>query len=223
MTEKKRKTRSTRRVALSRERVLARAMRIADKEGIDALSMRKIAQALGVEAMSLYNHVKNKDDMLGGMVELVAAEIAMPTTGGDWREQMRNRATSAHTVLMQHPWAAMLLMSRVNVGPVMLRYVDATLGCLLDAGFSYSLADHAWNCLDSYTYGYTLQSLNFPFAPEEYKGAAEEFMPQLPMELYPHLAGLSQEVIEGRHDGLHNLLFGLELLLDGLERLRKRS
>ncbi len=94
---------------------------------------------------------------------------------------------------------------------------------MLDAGFDYALADHTWNALDSYIYGYTLQSLKFPFEPDEYQGAAEEFMPQLPMEKYPHLAGLSHEVIEGRYDGRHDLGFGLELLLSGLERMRKQS
>ncbi len=117
----------------------------------------------------------------------------------------------------------MLLMSRVNVGPVMLRYVDATLGCLLDAGFSYPLADHAWNAIDSYIYGFTVKSLNFPFEPDEYKDVAEEFMPQMPMEQYPHLLGLSLEVMEGRHDGVHDLSLGLELLLDGLESLRLKG
>ena len=220
MAEKKGKGRG-RRAALSRDRVLEHAVRIADRDGISALSMRKIAQALRVEAMSLYNHVKNKDDILDGMVEIVVGEIEVPVAGGDWRVEMRKRATSAHAALMRHPWAAMLLMSRVNIGPLMLRYVDATLGCLLGAGFSVPLADHAWNSLDSYIYGFTLQALNFPFEPDEYKDAAEEFMPQVPMEQYPHLGGLSLEVMEGRHDGLHDLMFGLDLLLDGLEDLRQ--
>ncbi len=204
---------------MNRDRVLRTAQQITDKQGIEALSMRKIAQALKVEAMSLYNHVKNKDEILDGMVELVMEEIAVPEVGADWKEQMQARASSAHAALMKHPWAAMLLMSRVNIGPQMLRYVDATLGCLLAAGFTYTQADHIWNTLDSYVYGFTLQKLNFPFAPEEYKDAAEEFMPQLPMEEYPHLAGLSLEVMEGRHDGVHELSFGLEKLLNGFEKV----
>jgi AcrR family transcriptional regulator len=139
-------------------------MKLADAGGIEALSMRKLAADLGVEAMSLYNHVKNKDDILDGLVERVAAQIEVPKIGGDWKREMRKRASSAHKVLMHHRWAAMLLMSRVNIGPVMLRYVDATLGCLREAGFSHVMADHAWNTLDSYIYGFTLQALNFPFA-----------------------------------------------------------
>lgn len=191
---------------------------MADEAGVDALSMRKLAGVLRVEAMSLYHHVKNKDDLLDGMVEVVVGEIAVPTVGGQWKAELRKRATSAHAVLMAHPWAAMLLMSRVNIGPMMLRYVDATLGCLFDAGFSYVLADHIWNALDSFVYGFTLHSLNFPFAPDEYKGAAEEFIPQLPAGEYPHLVGLSEEVMAGRHDGLQSLTFGLELLLEGFEQ-----
>ena len=108
----------------------------------------------------------------------------------------------------------------VNVGPAMLRYVDATIGCLRAAGFSYQMADHAWNALDSHIYGFTLQKLNFPLEPEEYAAAAQHFLPLIPAEQYPHLRGMSMEVIAGHHDGLHDLEFGLDVLLDGLERIR---
>jgi AcrR family transcriptional regulator len=202
---------------------LRRALRIADKQGLAALSMRKLAQELGVEAMSLYHHVKNKDEILDGLLEVVVREIEVPAIGGDWREAMRRRARSAHKVLMAHPWATMLLMSRVNIGPAMMRYVDATLGCLRESGFSYAHADYAWNAIDSFIYGYTLQQLNFPFEPDEYSSAAAAFLPELPAETYPHFVGLSAEVAAGRHDGVHSLEFGLDLLLDGLERLRLRS
>lgn len=185
--------------------------------------MRKLAHGLGVEAMSLYNHVKNKDDILDGIVDIVVGEIEVPTIGGDWKSAMRQRATSAHAVLMRHPWAAMLLMSRVNVGPSMLRYVDATVGCLREAGFSFAMADHAWNAIDSFVYGFTLQKLNFPFEPDEYADAADSFTPQLPASEYPYLYGLSMEVAEGRHDGLQDLAFGLEIILDGLQRLRQQT
>jgi AcrR family transcriptional regulator len=210
-----------RRTPLNRAKVLQAALRMADKQGIESLSMRRLAEALNVEAMSLYNHVANKEDILDGLVELVASEIDMPKVGGDWRTVMRKRATSAHAVLMRHPWATMLFVSRVNIGPIMLRYVDATIGCLRAAGFSYSMADHAWNALDAYIYGFTLQKLNFPFDPSEYAPAAEKFMHLIPVEQFPYLNGMSQEVIAGRHDGLHHLELGLELILDGFERLRK--
>ncbi len=216
---KKGSTRGGRKV-LTRERVLQTALRFADKQGIESLSMRKLGQLLGVEAMSLYNHVANKDAILDGIVDIVAGRIAVPEVGDNWREAMRTRGLSAHEVLMRHPWATMLIVSRANVGPAMLRYVDATIGCLLNAGFSYAAADHAWNALDSYVYGFTLQKLNFPFQPEEYAAVAESYLPQLPLEQYPHLHGMTQQVISGQHDGLHALEFGLDLILDGLERLR---
>jgi AcrR family transcriptional regulator len=198
-------------------------MRIADKQGLDALSMRKLAGMLGVEAMSLYHHVKNKDDILDGLLEVVVSEIEVPAIGGDWREAMRRRASSAHKILMAHPWATMLLMSRISIGPAMMRYVDATLGCLRESGFSFPMADYAWNAMDSYIYGYTLQQLNFPVEPDEYAATAAAFVPAIDAEAYPYLVGLSAEVIARRHDGVHSLEFGLDLILDGLERLRLRS
>jgi AcrR family transcriptional regulator len=220
---KKLKGPTKRRTPLSRERVLQAAITLADESGIEALSMRRLGEELGVEAMSLYKHAANKDDILDGIVDLVASEIELPAMGGDWKAAMRRRATSAHEVLLRHPWATMLIVSRANVGPAMLRYVDATIGCLREAGFSYSMADHAWNAIDNHVYGFTLQKLNFPLKPEEYAQAAKAFLPQIPPDRYPYLNGLSQEVIAGRHNGLHDFQFGLELILDGLERLLRTS
>lgn len=203
---------------LSRERILQAALRLADQEGLETLSMRKLAQALGVQAMSLYNHVAHKDDLIDGIVDRVVGEIAVPDLTVDWKTAMRQRAISAHIVLLRHPWATMALMSRVNVGPAMLRYVDATLGCLQQAGFSFKMADHAWNALDSHIYGFTLQELNFPFEAAEYSEVAEQGLSLIPADQYPYLNRLTHEVIAGRYDGLHDFEFGLELLLDGLEK-----
>jgi AcrR family transcriptional regulator len=205
---------------LSRELVLQAAVSFADEHGIESLSMRRLGQELGVEAMSLYNHIKNKDDLLDAMVEIVVADIEAPKVGGDWREAMRRRANSAHDALLAHPWATMLLVSRANVGPRMLRYVEATVGCLVEAGFSYVLADRAWNAIDSHVYGFTLQELNFPFDPSEYGEVAKQFLPMLPADEFPHMRALSELVIEGKHDGLQDFSFGLEILLVGLEALR---
>ncbi|MFD3505898.1 TetR/AcrR family transcriptional regulator [Nocardia sp. NPDC058666] len=207
------------RTPLTRERVLRAAIDLADQEGLDALSMRRLAKAVGVEAMSLYNHVANKDDLLDGIIDLVVAEIYVPETGGDWRAELRQRATSAHEVLLRHRWATGLLGSRVNVGPAMLRYVDATLGCLLAAGFTYEQADRAWNALDSHIYGFTLQAINFPLAPDEYASAAQQFLPLIPTESHPHMHALASMVINGTHSGTADFTFGLDLLLDGLSRL----
>lgn len=210
----------TRRAALTAEKVLRTAARLADKKGLEALSMRTLASTLKVEAMSLYHHVASKEALLDGLVDLVVGELGLPEKGGDWQIGMRRRAVRAHEVLMAHPWATMLFVARVNVGPNMLRYVDHTLGCLREAGFSWKLADHAWNTLDAYTYGFTLQRLNFPLEPGQYASAAKQFLPMIPPANFPHLHGLSIEVIEGRHDGLQQFGLGLDLLLSGLEQLR---
>jgi AcrR family transcriptional regulator len=207
---------------LSRERVLHAALRLADEGGIESLSMRKLAQELGVKAMSLYNHVVNKDDMLDGIVDIAVSEIEVPDLSIDWKTAMRRRAISAHEVLLRHPWATMALMSRVNVGPAMLRYVDATLGCLREAGFSFEMADWAWNAIDSHIYGFTLQKLNFPFEATEYSEAAKTGLSLIPADKYPYLNQLTHQVIEGRYDGLHDFEFGLELILNGLDRLRRK-
>ncbi|MEM6993553.1 MAG: TetR/AcrR family transcriptional regulator C-terminal domain-containing protein [Myxococcota bacterium] len=184
--------------------------------------MRRLGQQLGVEAMSLYKHVENKDAILDAIVDIVVGEIAVPEVDGDWRIEMRRRAISAHEVLVRHPWATMLIVSRVNMGPAMLRYVDTTVGCLLKAGFSYALADHAWNAIDSHIYGFTLQELKSPIQPDDYVDAAQEYLPQAPPEQYPYLNEMAEELIAGRHDGLQEFTFGLDLILDGLERLRAK-
>lgn len=209
-----------RRAPLSPERVMAAALQMADAEGLDALSMRNLAAALKVEAMSLYNHVPSKEKILDGLVELVVSEIEMPAVGANWKSSMRRRALSAHAVLMAHPWATQLFASRINVGPNMLHYVDRTLGCLREGGFSYPLADHAWNALDSYLFGFTFHTLNFPLDPADYVSAAKQFIHLIPVETFPYLNGLSQELIAGRHDGVHRFELGLDLLLEGLEKLR---
>lgn len=214
-------SRTRKRTPLTPDRVLATALRLADKGGLDALSMRNVAQALKVEAMSLYNHVDGKERILDGLVELVVAEIEW-TPRADWKASMRERAFAVHAALMKHRWATMLFVSRLNIGPNMLRYVDRSIGCLREAGFSYQLADYAWNALDAYTYGFTLQRLNFPIETTEYANSAKQFLPMIPVETHPFLRGMAEEVIAGRQDGLQKLEFGLDLLLDGLERLRSK-
>jgi AcrR family transcriptional regulator len=209
--------------SLSRERILRAALNLADQHGIEALSMRKLAEDLGVQAMSLYNHVANKDDLIDGIVDIVISEIEVPDLTLDWKTAMRRRATSAHAVLLRHPWATMPIVSRVNVGSAMLHYIDATLGCFVEAGFSYEMADHAWNAIDSHIYGFTLQALNFPFDPSEYAEQAANFISFIPPEQYPYMNNLSHRVIDRSYDGLHDFEFGLELILDGLDRLRQEE
>lgn len=207
---------STGRTPLTRERVLRAAIAVADPDGIEALTMRRLGQELGVEAMSLYNHVANKDDILDGMVDLVLGDIDVPPPGTPWKQAMRQRALSAHATLLAHPWAALQIMSRYNIGPGMTKHLDATFGRLLEAGFSVTGALDAWNALDSHLYGFTLQELNLPFDVEEAPKVSAEVLAHLSQTDFPHVSRVISEIMQtGRAEDFE---FGLDLILDGLER-----
>jgi AcrR family transcriptional regulator len=198
--------------------VLHAAVALADESGSEFLSMRKLGEAVGVEAMSLYHHVANKDDLLDGIVDLVVGEIEVPGTGTQWRAAMRARAISAHEVLVRHPWAAMQLMSRFNIGPGMTRYLDSTLGRLREGGFSITGALDAWHTLDSHIYGFTLQELSLPFDVSESAQVSASVLPQLADDQFPHVTEVIGEIMRtGRTEDFE---FGLNLILDGLERTR---
>lgn len=210
-----------RRAPLSRERVLRAAVALADRSGIGSLTMRRLGQELGVEAMSLYNHVPNKDGILDGIVDLVLGDIDVPGTGTDWKTAMRHRSRSAHAVLLAHPWAAMLIMSRFTIGPGMTRYLDATLGRLREGGFSIEGALDAWHTLDSHLYGFTLQQLTLPFGVEETQQVSADVLGQLPADEFPHVVEVITRIMRtGREEDFE---FGLELILDGLERTLDRG
>jgi AcrR family transcriptional regulator len=208
---------------LSRDRVLDAAIAMADAEGIEALSMRRLARAVGVEAMSLYNHVASKDDLLGAMLERVVAAIELPGPGEPWRDAMRRRYRSARQVLGRHPWAAVLLESRGDAGPARLGGYESTLGCLRRAGFSVELAHRAFLTLDSHLYGYMLQEQAWPTTtPEETAGIVEALTETLPAERYPYLRELlTTRVIRTGPADAEAFSFGLDLILDGLERARE--
>ena len=204
------------RAPLSRERVLRAGISLADEGGIDSLTMRGLGRALGVEAMSLYNHVANKDDLLDGMVDVVVGDIVVPPAGTPWRSAMRARCISAHEQLLAHPWAAMQITSRYSIGPGMTRYLDATLGRLREGGFSIEGALDAWNALDSHLYGFTLQELNLPFAVEESSTISASVLPQIPADEFPYVVEVLGHVMaQGRREDFE---FGLGLILDGLEQ-----
>ena len=170
-----------RRAPLSRDGVLRAAVALADGSGLRTLTMRKLGEAVGVEAMSLYNHVANKDDLLDGMVDLVFSEIQLPSAGVDWKTAMRRRAVSAREVLSRHPWAIALMDSRTSPGPATLRHHDAVIGSLREGGFSIGLAAHAFSALDSYIYGFALQETSLPFdSAEETAEVAQMILQQLP-------------------------------------------
>lgn len=211
----------TARLPLSRDRILAQALEIADECGLGAITMREVASRLGVEAMSLYNHVANKDDILDGMVDLVAAQIDLPDDAVDWRDAMRRRAVSAHEVFGSHSWAPLLLDSRQSSGPARLRYFDWVLGTLMDAGFSEEAAVRSFSVLDSYIYGFSIQQFNVAVGSEEStpEEMAEMFLEVVPAQTYPHLHRVVSYAMVSGYDAGADFHFGLELILDGLERL----
>jgi AcrR family transcriptional regulator len=208
---------------LSRERILSAAIALADERGVEALTMRELGKKLGVEAMSLYNHVANKEDILDGMVDVVVSEIDLPPYGVDWREAMRRRATSAHEVFLRHPWASALIDSRESSGPERLRYFDWVIGTLRQAGFSLELAARAFGLLDSYIYGFGRQQLNMSSSGDAAPGeVTEAFLAAVPANQYPYLTEMvTDHAMRVKYDEGADFQFGLSLILDGLERVTR--
>ena len=211
---------------LGRERVLLAAVAFADEHGIASLSMRRLGDVLGVEAMSLYNHVANKDELLDGMVDLVFSEIDLPVGGADWKTAMRERAQSARQALRRHPWAIVVMSTRTSPGPATLRHHDAVIGTLRAAGFSVALTAHAFSALDSYIYGFALQEATLPLGDTEEETAevAQMMMAQVPADEYPHLTEFTVEhILQPGYDYGDEFGFGLDLILDGLEKTREAA
>ena len=210
----------TARTPLSRDRVLHAAVALADEGGLEALSMRKLGEALGVEAMSLYTHVANKVDVLDGMIDIVFGEIELPSGEDGWKTAMRQRAISVRRVLSRHRWAIGLMESRMSPGPATLRHHDAVIGCLRHAGFSIELTAHAYAALDSYIYGFALQERGLPFdTPDETAELAQVILQRFPADQYPHLAEFTTgHVLRPGYDFGDEFEFGLDLILDGLEK-----
>jgi AcrR family transcriptional regulator len=208
------------RLPWTRTQIVRAAIDLADDGGIESLSMRKLSQVLGGAAMSLYNHVSDKDDLLDGMIDAMFSEVELPVGEVDWKTSMRERAISMRTVLTRHSWAIGLMESRRTPGPATLRHHDAVIGCLRDAGFTIQLAAHAFSALDSYIYGFALQERSLAFGtPEETSELAKAFLLQFPTKNYPRLAELTVEhVLQPGYDYGDEFEFGLNLILDGLER-----
>lgn len=209
------------RTPLTRERVLLAAVELADAKGLQALSMRRIGQQLGVEAMSLYNHVANKDAILDGVVDLIVAKIALPTLDMPWREAMALRAWSAREVLLRHPWMAALLESRISgsMGEARLRYADTILGVLMKNGFTVEQAYQSFITLDSFIYGFVMQEVHWDQASDDRKANVAE----IPWEDYPHMAqamaslqAMMEDIPDGAAGYAPQFEFGLELVLDGI-------
>jgi AcrR family transcriptional regulator len=204
---------------MSRERVIEAAIDLADARGIGALTMRRLAQDLGVEAMTVYHYVANKDEILDALVDRVVGEFELPT-GPEWKSAIRASAISAHEVLQRHPWAAGLMLDSSRVSQARLRYMDALLGCLRRAGFSADLTDHAYHALDSHIMGFTLWVVGMSIgSDEELATMATEFLRDFPREEMPHLAEHIEQHLKPRAPSDEgDFAFGLDLILDGLER-----
>ncbi|MEV4894299.1 TetR/AcrR family transcriptional regulator [Nonomuraea sp. NPDC055795] len=216
-------TPAPRRNTLTKEVVIRTAVALADEAGTGVPSMRRLGDRLGIEAMSLYHHFRNKDLILDGMIDLVFGEIELPPAGIGWQAAMRRRSASMREALTRHPWAIRLMDSRTNPGDATLRHHDAVIGCLRSGGFSIAGSSHAISVLDSYIYGFTLQELSLPFTSQEgLEDVAGSIMEQLPHEEFPHLSEmLAERGLKGDYAYQEEFDVGLGLILDGLERRRE--
>jgi AcrR family transcriptional regulator len=215
---------NARRTPLSRPRVLEAAVALADEDALEAFSMRRLAQELGVVPMALYKHVANKDELLDGMVDIVFGEIESPSIGdGDWRAAMRGRAMSARAALKRHTWAIGLMESR-SPGPANLRNHNAVMGCLREAGFGFEAAIHAYSVQDAYIYGFALQEKDLGFEKPADAGDAVKRRAAAIGALsgeYPYLAEILIKLPESGYDNDVEFAWGLDLILDGLDRFRR--
>jgi AcrR family transcriptional regulator len=220
------------RLPLSRARVLEAAIRVADEGGVGALTMRRLADELGAEAMSLYYHVAKKDDVLDGVIEVIVAEINdvvsridAPAAGANWKGAVRSRVLAARQVLLRHPWAPQVLETRTAVSMAVLRYHDELIGLMREGGFSNDVVHHALHALGSRALGFSQELFN----PGDSADAGADIAPEDVASQFPHLAGMLREVAHddpdstlGWCDDQTEFEFGLDLILDGLDRLRDR-
>jgi AcrR family transcriptional regulator len=212
------------RVPLTRERIIQAALELADANGIESLSMRKLGQKLGFEAMSLYNHVANKDDLLEGMLDFVLAETEPPTTPGEWDDAIRKSAISVHDALRRHPWSCTLLMEARRIRPARLRYMDLLLGRLRDAGFSADTTYHAYHVLDGHIFGFALWEIGHTYTPEEASSLVERFAHTITPQAYPYLhEHAKQHMDDSAQREVSAFEFGLDLIIDGLKKIHAGS
>ncbi len=200
-------TKTEPRLPLSRDRILQSALDLADEGGIESLTMRKLGQALGFEAMSLYNHVANKDDVLDGILDL-------------WDAAIRTSAISVHEALRRHPWSCTLLMAPEHARPARARYMDSLLGRLREAGFSAETTYHAYHVLDGYIFGFALWETSHTYTAEEASNLAAKFAQTITADTYPYLHEHAQQHFsEGPHREVSAFEFGLDLIVDGLKKI----
>ncbi len=205
--------------------MLRTAIERADAGGLEALTMRTLAEMLEVAPMALYRHVADKDDLIDAMVDVVFTEIGLPAGGGDWKTAMRRRAIAVRDALARHRWAIGLMESRRHPGPANLRHHDAVLGRLRAAGFSVEMTAHAYSLLDSYIYGFALTTMNLPFdTSEEVAAVADGMLQPLPVNEYPNLVEfITEHAMKPGYDHGDEFEYGLDVILDGLERARETA
>jgi AcrR family transcriptional regulator len=215
---------TTARAPLSRERILRAALTLADEGGVEAVTMRKLGDALGFEAMSLYRHVANKDDVLGGILDLVLAETETPPPAEDWDTAIRKSAVSVHDALRRHPWACGLLMSPAHVRAGRLQYMDSLLGSLRQAGFSADTTYHAYHVLDGHIFGFSLWETSHTMAATADPDLGARLLREIPFADYEYLAEhVDQHRAEGPHRKVSAFEYGLDLILDGLRKVHTEA
>jgi AcrR family transcriptional regulator len=207
------------RTPLTKELILRTAIGLADESGLEALSMRNLAGRLGVTAMSLYNHVANKDEILEGMIDAVFDEIEMPHSA-EWKEAILKSSISAREAMVRHPWATSLMMSSQGAGPSRLRHGDWLLGTLRSAGLSDEMIFHAYHALESHLLGWTLQQLNFPYQGEELADIVQTYLRDFPVEDYPNMSEHIRQHITPDERKQPGFEFALRIIIDGLEQAR---
>ncbi len=209
------------RLPLSRDRIVNAALELADEGGIESLTMRRLGTVLGFEAMSLYNHVANKDDVLDGILDLVLDECEPPSPAGDWAAAIRTSAISVHDALRRHPWSCPLLMSPGRIRPARLRYMDLLLGCLREAGFTAETTYSAYHVLDAHIFGFSLWETSHTYTPEEVSKFEAKFAATITTDAYPYLHEHAQQHFsDGPHSEVSAFELGLDLIVDGLRKIR---
>jgi AcrR family transcriptional regulator len=212
------------RLPLSRDRILRAALALADESGIEGLTMRKLGRTLGFEAMSLYNHVANKDDLLDGILDLVLEESEVPSPAGAWDAAIRSSAISVHEALRRHTWACTVIMAPAHIRPARLRYMDSLLGRLREAGFSAETTYHAYHVLDAHIFGFSLWQTSHAYSASQVSNMAAELDRMIPADEFPYLHEHGeQHLAEGPHREVSAFEFGLDFILGGLKKLREEA
>lgn len=219
MTETKRRT------PLTRDRVLETAVELADAIGMDGFTIRKLAAALNVGPMSIYHHLRSKEAIIDGMVEIVFGEIRLPPQDQDWKSAIRARCVSAREVLLRHTWAAPLMESRLSPGPVNLRHHDTVLGCLRRGGLSMQMTAHAYAILDAYIYGFAFEEATLPGGDDEsLPDIAAAIVDAVPVDQFPNLAEFTVDhVLQPGYNFGDSFEFGLDLIIEGIDRAAKHG